>query len=64
MACPSLRYLTPPSFLTLPILLLATSFVGSASTFSAHPKLTAVSEGFPAVPDEYMVTFNEGHDLK
>jgi hypothetical protein len=64
MASPLLRYFVPLSFLTLLILLLATSFVSSASTIPAHSKLTAVSEGFPAVPDEYMVTFNEGLDLK
>jgi hypothetical protein len=43
---------------------LATSFVGSAGTVSTFSKLTAVTEGFPAVPDEYMTIFNEGHDMK
>jgi hypothetical protein len=63
MAAPSLRYFIPPTFLTL-LIFLVTSFVSSASTVPAHSRLTAVSEGFPAVPDEYMVIFNEGHDLK
>jgi subtilisin family serine protease len=46
------------------LILLATSFVGSAGTESTFSKLAAVIEGFPAVPDEYMVIFNEGHDMK
>jgi hypothetical protein len=44
MASPLLRYFIPPTFFTL-LILLATSFVGSA------------------VPDEYMLIFNDGHDL-
>jgi hypothetical protein len=63
MASPLLRYFVPPSFLTL-LLILATSFISSASTISAHSRLTAVTEGFPAVPDEYIVIFSEGHDMK
>jgi subtilisin family serine protease len=63
MASPLLRYFIPPTFFTL-LILRATSFVSSASTISAHSRLTAVTEGFPAVPDEYMVIFNEGHDMK
>jgi hypothetical protein len=62
MASPLLRYFIPPIFFTL-LILPATSFVGSAGTIPAFSKLTAVTEGFPAVPDEYMLIFNDGHDL-
>jgi subtilisin family serine protease len=58
----SLRYFVPMTFFTL-LILLATSFIGSAGTIPTHSKLTAVSGEFPAVPDEYMVIFNDGHDL-
>jgi subtilisin family serine protease len=63
MAFPSLRHFTAPTFFTL-LILLAASLIGSAGTIPTHSRLTAVNEGFPAVPDEYMVIFNEGHDMK
>jgi subtilisin family serine protease len=63
MASPLPRSSISPIFFTL-LVLLTTSFVGSAGTIPAFSELTAVSEEFPAVPDEYMVIFNDGYDLK